>query len=47
MKKGEEQDKYILWFSELGKDDTAMVGGKGANLGEMYNLNLPVPPALP
>ena len=38
------QDKYIKWFSELGKKDVIEVGGKGANLGEMYNLNFPVPP---
>ena len=36
--------KNILWFSEVGKDDTAIVGGKGANLGELTNAGLPVPP---
>jgi pyruvate,water dikinase len=27
---------YIRWFSELGVDDVALVGGKNASLGEMY-----------
>ncbi len=36
--------KYIKWFKELSKDDTALVGGKGANLGEMVNAGFPVPP---
>ncbi|MCL4386913.1 MAG: phosphoenolpyruvate synthase [Patescibacteria group bacterium] len=36
-------EKNILWFKEVGKDDTAIVGGKGANLGEMFNTGLPVP----
>ncbi len=34
----------IAWFSELSKDDVPLVGGKGANLGEMYNAKFPVPP---
>ncbi|MDD5191666.1 MAG: PEP/pyruvate-binding domain-containing protein [Candidatus Nanoarchaeia archaeon] len=37
-------DKYIKWFSELGKNDIKIAGGKGANLGEMYNNRFPVPP---
>lgn len=28
--------KFIRWFSELGMDDVALVGGKNASLGEMY-----------
>ncbi len=28
--------KYIRWFSELGADQVAQVGGKNASLGEMY-----------
>ena len=27
---------YIRWFSSLGRDDVATVGGKNASLGEMY-----------
>ncbi len=34
----------IAWFKELSKDDIPIVGGKGANLGEMYNAGLPIPP---
>jgi len=34
----------VAWFSEIDKDDVAVVGGKGANLGEMTNANFPVPP---
>ena len=28
--------KYIRFFREIGVDDVASVGGKGASLGEMY-----------
>ncbi len=34
----------VMWFEDLGKDDVSVVGGKGANLGEMVNAKLPVPP---
>jgi len=33
----------ILWFREISKDSIPQAGGKGANLGEMYNLGIPVP----
>ena len=36
--------KYIKWFEEISKDDVGMVGGKGANLGELTSFGLPVPP---
>lgn len=36
--------EYIRWFQEVGKEDIALVGGKGANLGEMVSMGLPVPP---
>jgi len=36
--------KNILWFRDVTKDDTAIVGGKGANLGELTRAGLPVPP---
>ncbi len=36
-------NKYIVWFEEVGKDDVGLVGGKGANLGEMLNSGFPVP----
>ncbi|MEI8067817.1 MAG: phosphoenolpyruvate synthase [Candidatus Shapirobacteria bacterium] len=35
--------KDILWFKEISHDDIASAGGKGANLGEMYSLKIPVP----
>ena len=34
----------VLWFEDLSKDDVGIVGGKGANLGEMVNAEMPVPP---
>lgn len=40
-----DKEGYIAWLSELSKDDVPIAGGKGANLGEMFNLKLPVPQA--
>ena len=34
----------VAWFDELGQEDTALAGGKGANLGELVRAGLPVPP---
>lgn len=39
------KERFIAWLSELGKQDGPIAGGKGANLGEMYNAKFPVPPA--
>ena len=36
--------KWIYSFEEGCADDKALLGGKGANLAEMTNLGLPVPP---
>ena len=36
--------KTIVWFNEVSKNDIALVGGKGANLGEMTQAGFPVPP---
>ncbi len=36
--------KAIVWFNEVTKKDIPLVGGKGANLGEMTKANIPVPP---
>ncbi len=36
--------KVVVWFNEIGKDDIALVGGKGANLGEMARAGFPIPP---
>ena len=33
----------IKSFSELSKTDIPIAGGKGANLGEMFNSGIPVP----
>jgi pyruvate,water dikinase len=35
--------KDILWFKEISHDDIDLAGGKGANLGEMYSIKVPVP----
>ncbi|MCC5993991.1 MAG: phosphoenolpyruvate synthase [Candidatus Aenigmarchaeota archaeon] len=37
--------KFVRWLKELSKNDLPLVGGKAANLGEMYNAGLPVPQA--
>src|SRR6478752_5880111 len=36
--------KYVYAFEEGGKEQKFLLGGKGANLAEMTNLGLPVPP---
>lgn len=36
--------KYIKWFNEIDKNDIPTVGGKGANLGELTQKGLDVPP---
>jgi len=33
----------VVWLEEVGKDDLSIVGGKGASLGEMINIGVPVP----
>ena len=35
--------REIVWFKEVDKDDVSLVGGKGANLGEMTKAGFPVP----
>lgn len=46
---GEDRDErdggFVKWLSELSKRDGSIAGGKGANLGEIYNVGIPVPPA--
>ncbi|MCK5625716.1 phosphoenolpyruvate synthase, partial [Candidatus Bathyarchaeota archaeon] len=37
-------EKLILWFTELYNVDIPLVGGKNANLGEMTQAGIPVPP---
>lgn len=36
--------KYIMWFNEINKEDIPLVGGKGANLGELTVKGANVPP---
>lgn len=36
--------KYIKWFDEISKKDIPLVGGKGANLGELTIHDVHVPP---
>lgn len=37
--------KLVLWLNDTGKKDISLVGGKGANLGEMIQAGFPVPQA--
>ena len=36
--------KWVYMFTEGNADMRNLLGGKGANLAEMTNLGLPVPP---
>ncbi len=42
--KKEAKVDFVKWFSEINKDSGKVAGGKGANLGEIYNAKVPVPP---
>ncbi len=33
-----------VWFNEISRENTALAGGKGANLGDLVQAGLPVPP---
>ncbi|MCD6194709.1 phosphoenolpyruvate synthase [bacterium] len=37
------RNKIIFWFPEISRRDISLVGGKGANLGELSRANFPVP----
>ncbi|MEM0142960.1 MAG: phosphoenolpyruvate synthase, partial [Candidatus Parvarchaeum sp.] len=41
-----EKDKeLVLWFKDIKKEDVPLIGGKSANLGEMFNyVKVPIPP---
>jgi pyruvate,water dikinase len=39
------KEGYISWLSSLSKKDIKIAGGKGANLGEIFNSGFPVPQA--
>ena len=38
------ETKFVYTFAEGSREDNELLGGKGANLAEMTNLGLPVPP---
>jgi pyruvate,water dikinase len=40
----QQGQKAIVLFNEVGKGDVSIVGGKGANLGELTRAGMPVPP---
>jgi len=40
----EMKKDLVIWFETLRKTDIPSVGGKNANLGEMLNAGIPVPP---
>jgi pyruvate,water dikinase len=37
-------EAYCAWFHELTRNDVPLAGGKGANLGDLVQADLPVPP---
>jgi pyruvate,water dikinase len=41
---GDKSMPYTIPFTQIGKNNILTAGGKGANLGEMSNAGLPVPP---
>ena len=38
------QSRLLVNFNQVNKSDIPLVGGKGANLGEMINAGFPIPP---
>lgn len=44
QKEESEEIDFVKWFSEIDKTSISSVGGKGANLGEIFNAKVPVPP---
>ncbi|MBI5803174.1 phosphoenolpyruvate synthase [Candidatus Pacearchaeota archaeon] len=44
QKEGVNSVEFVKWFFQLNKNSVDVVGGKGANLAEIYNLKIPVPP---
>jgi pyruvate,water dikinase len=39
-----KETKFVKFFEELSKNDVKIAGGKGASLGEMKRIGIPVPP---
>ncbi|MCK9567997.1 phosphoenolpyruvate synthase [Candidatus Pacearchaeota archaeon] len=44
MQEKEGKVDFVKWFSELDKNSGSFAGGKGANLAEIYNIKVNVPP---
>ncbi|MCK5043835.1 phosphoenolpyruvate synthase [Candidatus Pacearchaeota archaeon] len=44
IKDTDKQTDFIKWFVELNKNSGNIAGGKGANLAEIFNMKIPVPP---
>jgi pyruvate,water dikinase len=44
MQDKEGKIDFVKWFSELDKNSGSFAGGKGANLAEIYNIKVNVPP---
>jgi pyruvate,water dikinase len=44
MNEKEGKIDFVKWFSELDKNSGSVAGGKGANLSEIYNAKVNVPP---
>ncbi len=41
----EKEKQMVLWFKDIKKEDVPLIGGKSANLGEMFNyVQVPIPP---
>lgn len=38
-----KRQSVVQWIAELDKDSLAVAGGKGANLGELHQMGMPVP----
>jgi pyruvate,orthophosphate dikinase len=39
-------EKFVYLFNQGNADMRSLLGGKGANLAEMTNIGLPVPPGM-
>lgn len=37
-------EKLCAWFNEISRGDVSLVGGKGANLGDMFQADIAIPP---
>jgi len=40
----EMKNELVTWFEDVRRTDVSSVGGKNANLGELINASIPVPP---